>query len=179
MKRHDSQRHGRAMSKGRSEQRMGRVAIGAAVALAVCSCVGASRSAHADASPTLKASLARSLSLNEKGNLHLTSKRGFTLNEQGAASGTIRGTIYIHLHLVSSSKVTAEVSIYPSSGSLSGTGSATYHVNGGVASFSGTLAINRGSGKYSHARASHLTFTGTIQRRNDAVAVLLSGPLSL
>ena len=124
------------------------------------------------------ASASRSVSLNESGRLHLTSKQGFTLNEQGSASGTITGTIYIHLHLTSTSKVTAEVSIYPSGGSLSGNGSAAYHVEGSVAAFSGTLSITRGSGKYAHARASTLRFTGTIQRRGDAVSVHVSGPLS-
>jgi hypothetical protein len=121
----------------------------------------------------------RTLALNESGRLHLTSKQGFTLNEQGSASGTITGSIYIHLHLTSTNKVTAEVSIYPSGGSLSGNGSATYRVEGAFAVFTGTLAITRGSGKYAHARASALRFTGTIQRRGDAVTVRLSGPLSL
>ena len=59
------------------------------------------------------ASDARVFSLNENGSLHLTSKHGFTLNEQGSASGTVRGTIYVHLSIVSSSHVTAEVNIYP------------------------------------------------------------------
>lgn len=125
------------------------------------------------------AHMARTLSLRENANLRLTSKRGFTLNEQGATGGTIRGTIYIHLHLVSNSRVTAEVNIYPSGGSLSGSGSASYQVRGGFALFSGTLAITRGTGSYARARASRLRFTGSIQRRNDAVAVQLSGPLSL
>ena len=34
---------------------------------------------------------ARTISLNESGKLHLTSKHGFTLNEQGPASGTVAG----------------------------------------------------------------------------------------
>jgi hypothetical protein len=122
---------------------------------------------------------ARTVSINESGRLHLTSKHGFTLNEEGSTTGTIRGTIYIHLHLLSSSLVTAEVNIYPSGGSISGAGSASYHVNGGYASFSGSLSVSRGSGSYSRAHASRLRFTGTIQRRSDAVAVQLSGPLSV
>lgn len=121
---------------------------------------------------------ARTVSLREFGSLRLTSKQGFTLNERGNASGTITGTIYIHLHVISSRSVTAEVNIYPTSGSLSGSGSASYHVNGAQALFNGTLAIGRGSGRYAHAHASRLAFTGTIQRRNDAVSVQLSGPLS-
>ncbi len=122
---------------------------------------------------------ARTLSLNETGHLRLTSKRGFTLNEQGTASGTIGGTIYIHLHLVSSSRVTAEVNIYTHGGSLSGSSSSSYQVRGAVAAFSGTLAITRGTGSYSRARARGLRFTGSIQRRNDSVTVQLSGPLSV
>lgn len=132
----------------------------------------------ASATPTL-ASTARTVSLSESGRLHLTGKPGFTLNERGTASGTITGSIYIHLHLKPNSKVTAEVNIYPRDGSLSGSGSASYRVEGGYAVFSGTLAITRGSGRYARARASRLRFTGTIQRRNDAVAVQLSGPLSV
>src|SRR5471032_2263790 len=44
---------------------------------------------------------ARTLSLNETGHLHRTSSSGLKLNEQGAASGTIKGTIYTHLDVVS------------------------------------------------------------------------------
>lgn len=124
------------------------------------------------------AGISRAVSLSETGRLRLTSKKGFTLNERGSASGTIAGSIYIHLHLVSTTRVTAEVNIYPAGGSLTGSGSGSYHVVGGYASFSGTLSITRGSGKYAHARASGLRFTGTIQRRDDSVTVKLSGPLS-
>ncbi len=42
---------------------------------------------------------ARTLVLSESGRLHLTSHHGFHLNEQGTASGTIRGSIYIHLYV--------------------------------------------------------------------------------
>src|ERR1035441_10214627 len=74
------------------------------------------------------ASGARVLSLNENGSLHLTSKNGFTLNEKGLASGTVRGTIYVHLSIVSSSRVTAELNIYPSGGSITAKGSASYQI---------------------------------------------------
>ncbi len=121
---------------------------------------------------------ARTVSLNESGRLHLTSHHGFHLNEQGTASGTIRGTIYIHLNVTSTNHVTAEVSIYPSNGSLTGEGTANYRSNGGQATFSGTLSISRGTGSYAHAHASRLSFSGTIQRSNDATTVRVSGPLS-
>ncbi len=140
--------------------------------------LGTGSAAGAESGGRPVAKLSRTLSLSENGRLRLTSKKGFTLNERGSASGTISGSIYIHLHLVSDTKVTAEVNIYPHEGSLTGSGSASYHVVGGQASFSGTLSITRGSGKYAHARASGLRFTGTIQRRDDSVAVQLSGRLS-
>jgi hypothetical protein len=124
------------------------------------------------------ATAARTISLNESGSLHLTSHHGFHLNEQGTASGTIKGTIYIHLDVSSTNHVTAEVNIYPNDGSLTGEGTANYRSDGGQATFSGTLSIDRGSGSYAGAHATGLAFSGTIQRSNDATTVHLSGPLS-
>jgi hypothetical protein len=121
---------------------------------------------------------AGTLSLNETGRLHLTSHHGFTLNEQGSTSGTISGTIYIHLNIVSTNRVTAQVSIYPSGSSLTGSASASYHPSGGVATFSGTMTVERGTGRYSGAHGSGLSFTGTVQRVNDAVTVHVSGRMS-
>jgi hypothetical protein len=121
------------------------------------------------------ASGARVLSLNENGSLHLTSKHGFTLNEQGLASGTVRGTIYVHLSIVSSSRVTAELNIYPSGGSITADGSANYRKERTSARFSGSMSIQRGTGSYAHARGSGLSFSGAIQRSNDAVTVHVAG----
>lgn len=132
------------------------------------------------AGATPSARSARTISLSETGHLHLTSKHGFTLNEEGSATGTIKGTIYIHLHIANNhGEVTAEVNIYPHGGSLSGSGSASYQVQGAYAVFVGKLSISRGTGSYAHAHASSLRFSGSIQRRSDAVAVQLSGPLSV
>jgi len=121
---------------------------------------------------------ASSLSLSDTGHLHLTSHHGFTLNEMGSASGTISGTIYIHLNVVSTNRVTAEVSIYPHGGSLTGYASASYRPSGGVATFSGTMSVARGTGSYNHAHGSGLSFTGTVQRSNDAVTVHVSGAMA-
>ena len=118
---------------------------------------------------------AKAISLNESGNLHLTSKQGFTLNEQGAASGTVKGTIYVHLSIVSSSRVTAELNIYPNGGSITAHGSASYRKEHSLARFSGSMSIERGSGTYAHAKGSGLSFSGTIQRTNDAITVHVEG----
>jgi hypothetical protein len=148
-----------------------------AVAVAFVALLGVAL-AGATPSRAATARTARTFSLSERGRLHLTSHHSFTLNEQGSASGTISGTIYIHLNVVSTNRVTAEVNIYPSGGSLTGYASAGYHPSGGVATFSGTMSVTRGTGRYRHAHGSGLSFTGTVQRSNDAVTVHVSGRMS-
>lgn len=149
----------------------------AATAAAALTLTGfAAQSAYGGAQP--KARAAGTFVLNENANLHLTSKHGFTLNEQGRATGTIKGTIYVHLTITSSSRVTAEMNIYPSNGSITAKGSAAYHRGHSSASFSGSLSVVRGTGAYSHARGSGLSLTGTIRRSDDAVTVHVSGRAS-
>jgi hypothetical protein len=126
----------------------------------------------------LPAHAARTISLTENGSLHLTSHKGFTLNEQGTTSGTIEGTIYIHLHISSTNRITAEINIYPRGGSISGSAAGSYHPNGAVATFNGTMNVTRGSGSYAHARGTGLAFTGQVRRANDAVTVHVSGHFS-
>ena len=118
------------------------------------------------------------VSLNDTGHLHLTSHHSFTLNEQGTASGTIAGTIYIHLNVVSTNRVTAEVNLYPHGGSITGYAAAGYHPSGAVATFNGTMSVARGTRRYSGAHGSGLSFSGTVQRSTDAVTVHVSGRMT-
>jgi len=121
----------------------------------------------------------RTISLNETGHLHLTSKHNFTLNEQGSATGTVTGTIYVHLTAVSSTRVTAEVNIYARGASFSGQGNASYHRGSTTASFAGSMSIDRGTGSYAHVHGSGLSFSGTIAESNhDAITVHVSGRVS-
>jgi hypothetical protein len=121
----------------------------------------------------------RTISLNETGHLHLTSKHNFTLNEQGTATGTVAGTIYVHLTAVSSTRVTAEVNIYSHGASFSGSGNASYHRGSTTASFAGSMSINRGTGSYAHVHGSGLSFSGTIaESSHDAITVHVSGRVS-
>lgn len=120
----------------------------------------------------------RTVSLRESGNLHLTSRHGFTLNEQGAGTGTISGTIYVHLTIASTKKVTAEMNIYLKGGSITGEASAGYRREGATGSFAGSLSIARGTGSYVNAHGSGLSFSGTIQRSNYAVTVHVNGTVS-
>jgi len=151
--------------------------------LAVAGMLGASACALAIGAGGASASgasavAARTISLNESGHLRQTSHHGVHLNYQGTASGTIGGSIYIHLNVTSQNQVSAEVNIYPSNSSLTGVSAASYRVYGGQATFSGTLSISRGTGTYAHAHASDLSFSGTTQRSNGATTVHLSGRLS-
>ena len=157
----------------RSHSRLSRLLLLVVLTLAAFVPAG---SAVSHAAP---AHAARTLSLNETGRLHLTSHHSFTLNEVGSASGTISGTINIHLRVASTNHVTAEVTISPRGGSLSGTASANYRPSGATASFSGTMNVTHGSGSYSHAHGTGLSFSGTIQRSTDAITVHVSGRISV
>jgi hypothetical protein len=155
--------------------------------LTVAVCVGAIFAAcswcalDALASPAAvrPADAARTISLTENGHLHLTSKHNFTLNEVGTASGTASGTIYVRLTAVSTSVVKAEISIYPHGGSLAGSGTAGYHRSGTVAQFSGSMAIDQGTGSYARVHGSGLRFSGSIAESDrDAITVQVSGRVS-
>ena len=156
-----------------STRRTVRAGLLALVSLSLAGACGACTSLAAG-----PARAAGTFTLNENGNLHLSSKRGFTLNEHGAASGTVGGTISVQLTIVSSSRVTARVNIYPSGGSISGYATAAYHRGTTAATFSGTMSVTGGSGRYAHAHGSGLGFTGTIQRSNDAITVHVTGHAS-
>lgn len=122
---------------------------------------------------------ARTIELDETGHLQLTSKHNFTLNEKGSASGTAAGAIYVHLTAVSSSRVTAEVNIYPRGGSITGNGSGSYRRSGAIAEFSGSMSIGRGTGSYARIHGSGLSFSGTIAESDrDAITVHVSGRVS-
>ncbi len=145
-------------------------------ALATAVCCLATLAAPAGATTLAHAS--KAVSLQENGNLHLTSRHGFTLNEQGAGSGTIAGTIYVHLKIVSTKEVTAEMNIYLKGGSITGQARAAYRRQGATGHFAGTLSIARGTGSYANAHGSGLSFSGTIQRSNYAVTVHVGGTVS-
>jgi len=148
-----------------------------AAALALASVALLQASAVADRLPPAKSS--RTISLQENGSLRLTSKHEFTLNEHGRASGTIPGSIYVHLTITSTSRVSAEVNIYPPHGSVTGEATASYHRGSQTATFQGTIAIVRGSGTYAHAHGSGISFSGTIRRSDDAITVHLGGRVSV
>jgi hypothetical protein len=144
---------------------------------AVVTAVAFGTGAAGAASP--HATAARSINLNDSAKLHLANHKGVLLKEEGTAKGTLGGTLYLQLKVTSTRSVSAEIQVYPTKGgSISGKAKASYRVAGSTASFSGTMTITKGSGTYSKAKASALSFSGTIQRSNDAVTVHVSGKMS-
>jgi hypothetical protein len=145
---------------------LGALAAGAAVGTGAA---GAAPSAHA----------ARTLDLNDSANLSLSNKKGFELKEAGKATGSLGGTIYIQLKVESERAVVAKIQVYPSGGSLNATATGSYRVeSSSTASFSGKLTIAGGSGRYSKAKGSGLSFSGTVHRPGDSVSVRVSGTMS-
>ncbi len=116
--------------------------------------------------------------LNDSGTLRETSHKGFNLYESGHANGSIPGSVSLHLDVVSTNRVTAQLTVNASGGSMSGSASGSYRNNGATASFVGTLSISHGTGKYSHAHGSGISFSGTIQRSSGSVSVKVNGRLS-
>jgi hypothetical protein len=164
------------MSASRRSRKLLTATALSAVALLMLAPLSAGERASSDG-PSARVS--RTISLNESGHLHLTSKHNFTLNERGSATGTVTGTIYVHLTAVSSTRVTAEVNIYAHGASFSGNGNASYRRGSTTASFAGSMSIGRGTGSYAHVHGSGLSFSGTIaESRNDAITVHVSGRVS-
>jgi hypothetical protein len=125
------------------------------------------------------AGAARTISLNDTAHLRRTSSHGFNLYESGSASGSLGGSITLHLDVVSTNRVTAQITVHPKGGgAVNGSASGSYRNNGSTASFSGTMSITSGSGSYSGSHGSGLSFSGTIQRTTDAVTVHVSGHFS-
>jgi hypothetical protein len=149
----------------------------AALAVGALAAVAAVGTGAAGAAPS--AHSASTLDLKDNASLNLSNKKGFELKESGKASGSLPGTIFIQLKVASERSVTASIQVYPSGGSLKATASGSYRVqSSSTASFSGKLNITGGSGRYSKAKGSGLSFTGTVHRPGDSVSVRVSGNMS-
>ncbi|MCL2770197.1 MAG: hypothetical protein FWD42_08850 [Solirubrobacterales bacterium] len=122
---------------------------------------------------------AHSLNLKESASMHKVGGKGFTINESGNVSGSIKGKMSLTITVSGLTHVTARLTVYPSGGgSINGTASGSYRVAGAVAHFSGTANLKGGSGKYKKASGSGLKFSGVVHRGSDAVSVSVSGNFS-
>jgi hypothetical protein len=117
---------------------------------------------------------AASAGVNDTGHLHLLKAFGSVLQEEGWAAGTLPGQAKVRLTVGAS--VSASFSIATRYGTIYGSGHAALHSSGRYSSFGGSLSVNGGSGRYTHARGGGRLY-GTIDRRTHAVVVQAIGTL--
>jgi hypothetical protein len=118
---------------------------------------------------------ARTLNAGDTGRLHLLRASGSLLYEEGSASGGIPGRMKADMNI--GATFTGSFTIYSSHGTIKGHGTATPHGSGRFESFSGSLVITGGSGRYAHARGSAGLF-GTFDRKTYGFVVQTTGKLT-
>lgn len=100
---------------------------------------------------------------------------GSHLFEEGTADGTLPGCVIAKCNL--GATFTANVTISTPAGIIRGHGIATPHASGIYESFSGTLTITGGTGRYAHAHG-HAGLYGLFNRRTYNLIVQTTGSLS-
>lgn len=117
---------------------------------------------------------ADSMRATDKAKLHYISASGSVLYETGHASGTLPGTMYVHMRVEAT--FSGNFTIYAHGGSIVGHGAATPHGSGVYESFAGTLVVTGGTGKYrdAHGRAA---LYGTFDRDNYDFTIKTSSTL--
>lgn len=152
---------------------MNAVRLMAATGLAAALALGAIP-AHAG---TPVAHAARSMNVRDEAKLHFVRSSGSSLSDEGRASGTIPGTVRISFTYDGSPNVSAQFTIYGSSGSI------RVHASGRLSSptspdpsFKGTLTVTGGSGRYAHAHGNGALY-GTFNRRTYGLVVQDQGTL--
>jgi len=122
-----------------------------------------------------RAHSAHVLNATDTAHLHYVKSSGSLLIDEGKATGTLPGSMRVRLDL--GTTFTGSFTIYASGGSIDGHGTATPHGSGTYESFSGTLTVTGGSGRYAHAHG-HGGLYGTFDRDNYALVIKTTGSLS-
>lgn len=143
-------------------------------ALACCLAVGAAVLSSAPA-----ALAGRTLHVSDSAHLHVIGGgNANALNELGRATGTLPGTVRVSL-TINQYTATSRFTIQTPHGSIYGRGTGKLKTGkGGYASFGGAISVTGGSGAYRHAHGNGGLY-GTINRRDDAMTVKVSGQLRL
>jgi hypothetical protein len=118
---------------------------------------------------------ARTLDGTATARLHLVKPEGSQLIEEGPVSGVLSGSARGDFY--TGAQFTGTVTIRTRAGSVSGRGRATPHGSGRYQSFSGSLTLTGGTGRYTHAHG-EVALYGTFDRRSDSVIVQTVGSFS-
>ncbi len=118
---------------------------------------------------------ASTLKATDTAHLRYVSASGALLLEKGSATGTLPGAMTVHLDV--GATFTGSFEIATASGAIYGHGSATPHGSGAYESFSGTLTVTGGTGRYRHAHGTAGLY-GTFSRSSYALVIQTTGDLS-
>jgi hypothetical protein len=126
-----------------------------------------------------RARFARALNVNDTAHLHYVRESDAQLIDEGAATGTVPGTVRVSFDV--GATLTATFTIYAHGGSIIGHGSGTLHTSKNKSdvyiSFGGMLTVSHGTGRYAHAHGTG-GFYGTVDRKNYAATIQTTGSLS-
>lgn len=155
------------------------IVIGLTLLVALSSSAFASAPAFAGAHGSERndsAHMARRLNASDTAHLHYIHSSGSELIETGAASGTLPGNMQAHVSIGATISGNFTIGIR-GGGSISGHGTATPHGSGVYESFSGSLVVTGGTGRYAHAHG-RAGLYGTFNRKTYALVVQTTGQLS-
>jgi hypothetical protein len=131
----------------------------------------------AGAAQATRAHSAGSLRVKDEGHLRLVKSSGSVLYDEGAARGTLPGTVKVRFLYNGSPSVGAQITISGHAGSIQARGSGKMsNPNSASPSFKGALTITSGSGRYAHAHGSG-AFYGVFYRRSYGMTVQTEGTL--
>jgi len=151
-----------------------------AILAALCATAGLASNAAAGTAgvlhraPEARAHIAHALKASDTAHLRYLSASGSLLLEEGQTSGTLPGKMRAHVNV--GSTFTGSFVTYTRYGTIVGHGRATPHGSGTYESFSGTLVVTGGSGRYAHAHGTAGLY-GTFDRDNYAFVVQTTGTL--
>ncbi len=118
---------------------------------------------------------ARILNATDTAHLHYVRSSGSLLFEEGAATGTLPGSMRAHVNI--GPTTSGSFTIYTHGGTITGHGSATMRGSGRYESFAGTLVVTGGTGRYTHAHG-RAGLNGTFDRKTYALLVQTTGRLA-
>jgi hypothetical protein len=145
-----------------------------ATALFVATYAATSNANSARITPPVRAHVAHALKASDTAHLRYMSASGSLLFEEGQTSGTLPGKMRAHVNV--GSTFSGSFTTYTRYGTITGHGTATPHGSGTYESFSGTLVVTGGSGRYAHAHGMARLY-GTFDRDNYAFVVQTTGTL--
>lgn len=120
---------------------------------------------------------AKTLAVHES--VHATNeshKGNSVIDDRGRGTGTFSCPVVMQVR-VSYTKGRTELTCYTSAGVVTAGGSASFFSAGSIATFTGTMTVTHGAGKYARARG-QLRVEGTMQRKTFALQASVNGTIS-